>query len=188
MRVNRTRIRANFARSANRVSFSTFCPHRRFQASLDQFIQGWRIPIVLRSFRPRFCYSLPDEFACFAPELYIAGDESEFFFTDADGVVCGTGGSRKSHTQNTGPSVNEEPPRYYGDTYCCPACGTAFTLIRREITGCGTDTERSTLRCPGGVLFPARCRVRGRHGVCRVLLRGWFRTPASRFSVVRKMG
>lgn len=44
--------------------------------------------------------------------------------------------------------MNEEPPRYYGDTYCCPACGTAFTLIRREITGCGTDTERSTLRCP----------------------------------------
>ena len=33
-------------------------------------------------------------------------------------------------------------------TNCCPACGTAFTLIHREITGCGTDTERSTLRCP----------------------------------------
>ena len=51
-----------------------------------------------------------------------------------------------------------EPPRYYGSTYCCPACGTAFTLIRPEITGCGltpacrtntalrvTDTELTTL-------------------------------------------
>ncbi|MCZ0861586.1 hypothetical protein O0S10_10215 [Methanocorpusculum sp. MG] len=44
--------------------------------------------------------------------------------------------------------MNEEPLRYYGDTYCCPACGTAFTLIRKEITGCGTGTQHNTLRCP----------------------------------------
>ena len=41
-----------------------------------------------------------------------------------------------------------EPPRYYGSTYCCPACGTAFTLIRPEITGCGLTDEPGTLRCP----------------------------------------
>ena len=47
--------------------------------------------------------------------------------------------------------MNEELPRYYGDTYCCPACGTAFTLIRKEITGCGPGPERSVLRCPACV-------------------------------------
>ena len=41
-----------------------------------------------------------------------------------------------------------DPLRYYGSTYCCPACGTSFTLIRKEITGCGPDPDRSTLRCP----------------------------------------
>ena len=188
MRVNRTRIRANFARSANRVSFSTFCPHRRFQASLDQFIQGWRIPIVLRSFRPRSCYSLPDEFACFAPELYIAGDESEFFFTDADGVVCGTGGAAECAAFGVGAAAGDLP----ADEGECGAAGRTavgvavvagrFLIHRRPRVLC------MTFPAAGGVLFPARCRVRGRHGVCRVLLRGWFRTPASRFSVVRKMG
>ncbi|MDR0980440.1 MAG: hypothetical protein LBL85_01415 [Methanocalculaceae archaeon] len=41
-----------------------------------------------------------------------------------------------------------EPVRYFGDSYCCPACGTAFTLIRKEITGCGSGTGRGILRCP----------------------------------------
>ncbi|HJK78029.1 MAG TPA: hypothetical protein O0Y06_01495 [Methanocorpusculum sp.] len=41
-----------------------------------------------------------------------------------------------------------EPLRYYSHTYCCPACGTAFTLIRKDITGYGSDTEHGVLRCP----------------------------------------
>ncbi|MDR0980263.1 MAG: hypothetical protein LBL85_00475 [Methanocalculaceae archaeon] len=41
-----------------------------------------------------------------------------------------------------------DTPRYFGDSYCCPACGTAFTLIRKEITGCGMDNGASVLRCP----------------------------------------
>ncbi|HJK77699.1 MAG TPA: hypothetical protein O0Y06_08820 [Methanocorpusculum sp.] len=53
--------------------------------------------------------------------------------------------------------MNEESPRYYGNTYCCPACGTAFTLIRKEITGCGSDTEHGVLRCPA---CPADTTVR----------------------------
>lgn len=53
--------------------------------------------------------------------------------------------------------MNEEPPRYYGNTYCCPACGTAFTLIRREITGCGCSIEHSTLRCPACTADTAVC-------------------------------
>jgi len=38
--------------------------------------------------------------------------------------------------------------RYFGNSYCCPACGTAFTLIRKKITGCGMDNGASVLRCP----------------------------------------
>ena len=48
--------------------------------------------------------------------------------------------------------------RYYGQTYCCPACGTAFALIRPEITGCGSTAEdRSVLHCPA---CPADTAVR----------------------------
>lgn len=45
------------------------------------------------SFRVRFGFPLPDEFACFSPELYVAGEEEEFFVTDADGGVCGADGA-----------------------------------------------------------------------------------------------
>ncbi|MDV0444315.1 hypothetical protein [Methanorbis rubei] len=38
---------------------------------------------------------------------------------------------------------------YFGNTYCCPACGTSFSLILREITGTGTlDADAPVLRCP----------------------------------------
>ena len=38
---------------------------------------------------------------------------------------------------------------YFGSTYCCPACGTAFSLIIREITGTGiADQNTPVLRCP----------------------------------------
>ena len=48
--------------------------------------------------------------------------------------------------------------RYYGNTYCCPACGTAFTLIRPEITGCSSTAEdRTVLHCPA---CPADTAVR----------------------------
>ena len=50
-----------------------------------------------------------------------------------------------------------DPRRYYGSTYCCPAGGASFTLIRKEITGCGPDPDRSTLRCP---VCPADTAVR----------------------------
>lgn len=50
-----------------------------------------------------------------------------------------------------------ESTRYYGETYCCPACGVAFTLVRKEITGCGPDTERQVLRCPACSADTAVC-------------------------------
>ena len=38
---------------------------------------------------------------------------------------------------------------YFGSTYCCPACGTAFSLIIREITGTGiADQDIPVLLCP----------------------------------------
>lgn len=41
-----------------------------------------------------------------------------------------------------------ESSRYFGYSYCFPARGTAFLLVRREITGCGAGVGRSGLRCP----------------------------------------
>ncbi|MDV0441454.1 hypothetical protein [Methanorbis furvi] len=41
-----------------------------------------------------------------------------------------------------------ESSGYFGSTYCCPACGSSFSLILREITGTGIVDGAPVLRCP----------------------------------------
>ena len=71
----------------------------------------------------------------------------ELYTDTAHGTVeCGT--AERAEESSGEDMYVPSLPRYFGDTYCCPACGTAFSLIRAEITGCGTGEGSGILRCP----------------------------------------